>query len=114
MSKKQKLWFALFLAMFLIPEILWGGVNTLICGAIFRGDGLNSLALLPAIQSNGLNKLVICVEFTGLFFATFFSFLFYHPRNIFLKIIVTIILLFLLLLAFYLLLFSFNFNPQIG
>jgi len=26
MTKKQKIWLAVFGAMFLVPEILWGGV----------------------------------------------------------------------------------------
>ena len=27
MTKKQKIWFAIFLAMFLVPEVLWSPVN---------------------------------------------------------------------------------------
>ncbi len=103
MSKKQKIWFAVFLAMFAVPEVLWGLVNTF----------LFKMSLFPPLQSNKLNALIVSIEFVGILFATIISFLFYTPPNIFLRATIRIVFLILLLLTFYLLLFSFNFNPQI-
>ena len=114
MTKPQKIWFGIFLAMFLIPEILWGLLNTLLFGAIFNGTGPSNFSLLPALKSNGLNRVVICVEFIGILFSTIICLFLYYPKKIFLRIIIIAILIILLLLTFYILLFSFNFNPQIG
>lgn len=114
MTKKQKIWFAIFLAMFLVPEVLWGFLNTFFYGAIFKGDGPSNFSLLPIIESNTLNTTISFIEFVGVLGATIIIIAFYRPKNIVLKIVaVTIFLIFLLLIS-YLLLFSLNFNPQIG
>lgn len=115
MTKNQKIWLFVFLAMFIIPEILWGLLNTFLFGAIYRGNGPSNFSVLPALQSNGLNALIVCIEFIGVLFTTIFCFLFYHPKNIILKILIIIFLVFLSLLTFYLLLFSYNFSHmQLG
>jgi hypothetical protein len=90
--------------MFLVPEVLWGLVNTFFL----------KVSLLPAIKSNGLNQLIAVIQFFGIFLTFVFCLLFYRPKNILLKIAIVLILGCLVLLLAYILVFMFNFNPQIG
>jgi hypothetical protein len=55
MTKTQKIWFAIFAAMFLIPEILWGGLRSYIYGTLFPSK-TGDLPLLFSIISFPQNK----------------------------------------------------------
>jgi hypothetical protein len=59
MTKNQKIWFSVFTAMFLIPEILWGGIRNLIYLIISYNKFPNqisdyfAISLLPSLDNNG-------------------------------------------------------------
>ena len=110
MENKQKIWLAVSLLMFLIPEILWGGISDFFCG--FLKNKACSFAVFNPVDSNLFNQLVILFEFVSLSF--FYVASLFLIKNIYFKIFFIIIVGILLLLTFYLLLFSFNFNPQLG
>jgi hypothetical protein len=61
MTKKQKIWFAIFLAMFAIPEVLWGGVFGLwsIDKNIFSIANRNILIFVVLIQFVGSSMFAI-------------------------------------------------------
>jgi len=60
MSKKQKIWLGIFLAMFIIPELLWSPVLGLLpFGKIFVSNSDNHQTL----------TIIVLLEFLGLLFS---------------------------------------------
>ena len=111
LSKKQKVWLWIFGAMFLIPEILFSGIASLI--ALLFGKELGSL------YSIGINKnifpdsslvliLGIAVEFIGALGLFIFSF---KNKKFILTFLMGVVLVILFILFAYI--FSVS-NMQIG
>jgi len=115
MTKNQKIWFAVFSAMFLIPEILWGlTINNFLYGFLYPSSlELSKFHLLPIVESNSFNLFVVFIQWIGLLLGLIYLF-FISIKNKFLKSILIFIFTILLLLVFYVFLFAINFNPQIG
>ena len=117
MTKKQKIWLSIFLAMFLIPEILWGGVRWIIFRAYFPLKIFKNFdfGLTGDINNNLLGSLIAMAQFFGLLgFTVILSKL---KTNSLLKTIVLIFLIALLFFSGILALagFYYLFNvPQIG
>ena len=118
MAKKQKIWLAISLAMFLIPEILWSPVRSLIF-IFLNPDKFNDIPLLfnilPSIENNFIAGIIGIIQFIGLLC---FSSIFLRLRfNVFLKILIGLFLVFLIfvngLIAWMGLYYMFN-TPQIG
>ncbi len=68
MTKKQKIWLAVFSAMFLVPEILWGGVRSLITKVFFQSSYSNffSLSVFSDVSNNLIASLISVVQFIGI------------------------------------------------
>ena len=68
MTKKQKIWLAVFGAMFLVPEILWGGVRSLITKVFFQSSYSNffSLSVFSDVSNNLIASLISVVQFIGI------------------------------------------------
>lgn len=65
MSKKQKIWFAVFLAMFAVPEVLWSPVSNVIFGLLkdmpYRDN------LLMRTDNRDLLVFTVFTQFLGIF-----------------------------------------------
>lgn len=114
MTKKQKIWFAVFLAMFAVPEVLWGGIigrviYYWILGSSVKG-GILSFSLLSMPKSVNLIKFIYLTEFIGALSGFFYAIVFYHPKNKLFKFLLLIILGLLLLVAFLYVLFAISFS----
>ena len=63
MTKKQKIWFAVFLAMFAVPEVLWSPVSNVIFGLLkdmpYRDN------LLTGTDNKDLMVFTVFVQFLG-------------------------------------------------
>ncbi|MGB2631414.1 MAG: hypothetical protein WBC48_00640 [Minisyncoccales bacterium] len=115
MTKKQKSWLAVFLAMFLIPEILWSAYSSFYCAILFFGSG-NSFQLfnlVPNPKSLIIQRLILLIQFFGLLPALVILTK-SQVKNKTIKLIAVSFLAVLLILAIYSLYFMFSFNPQIG
>ena len=117
MTTKQKIWFAIFLAMFAVPEVLWSPVSDFYYEFWQSGKIGNIIPLRQNFLNNsdnvGILKLVIVIQLLSLFIA--FGILLVAKFNS--KIIKRITILLLIILIFlvgFMVLFAFNFNPKIG
>ena len=72
MSKIQKIWFTVFLAMFVVPEVLWSPLTNFYYG-IFR-DAPYRRNILSYSDNRDLLIMVVFVQFLGI--VGFSSFLF--------------------------------------
>jgi len=115
MTKKQKIWLAVFLAMFIIPEILWSTYSSFYCMVLFSGSGnsFQLFQLIPNPKSLIIQKSISFVQFFGLL-SSFVVLIKSQVKNKTIKLIEISFLAVLLILAIYFLYFIFNFNPQIG
>ncbi|MFA6376783.1 MAG: hypothetical protein WCX69_05295 [Candidatus Paceibacterota bacterium] len=118
MPKKQKLWFALSLAMFLIPEILWSPIANFYYGIVqdskvggdyheFRNN------FLTYGDNVGILKFVIFLQFLGLLIAFIISLTAKYNNKIIKKLTILLLSIFILIIGF-VVLFVYNNNPQIG
>ncbi len=120
MTKKQKLWLAVFLAMFLIPEILWNAFILLIFYWILNAttgislDQIYSIHLLPTLKSQELANLFAFIELIGFALSYFSIILFGLPKNNIAKNLIIFIGGILLLLIAYVSIGLMTMNPQIG
>jgi hypothetical protein len=67
MTKKQKIWFAVFLAMFIIPEILWSPLRSIFL--IYFPDKLPdifNLSLFNEINDNVAALMITLAQLIGL------------------------------------------------
>ena len=116
MSKKERIWFAVFLAMFLIPEAIWGGMRLLIFNAFIPSGayGLNSNDF-PSIENNLIGFIVTQSQLIGLL-GIFLLFL-KVKNKLFIKIpillFLSVMIFFAIILAWMGLYVMFN-TPQIG
>jgi hypothetical protein len=115
MTKNQKIWLAVFLAMFLIPEILWSPYSSFYYSILFSnfGNSFQSIHLLPTPKLLIIQKSILLIQFFGLLLSLF-VFAKSAIKNKLIKLSIELILIILILSAFYFLLFTFNFNPKIG
>lgn len=115
MTNKQKIWFAIFLAMFIIPEVLWSAYSSFYCAILFSGSG-NSFQLFHLVtnpKSLIIQKLISFIQFFGLL-SSLIVLTKSQAKNKTVKSLAISFLAVLLILAIYFLYFIFNFNPQIG
>jgi len=118
MTKKQKIWLAVFLAMFLVPEILWSPIGNFYYLIFFAEEWNEQTAQffnMASLPDSGIIRLIIgIVEIIGLLLFVGTILFFYRGRQKFIKIFAIILMLILLLLLFYVFIFSLNFNPRVG
>ncbi len=76
MTKKQKIWLGVFLAMFIIPEVLWSPVGNRLYANFFSGDKNSVSVFRPNFftdvdNSNIISK-VLFIQFLGLFLSAIY------------------------------------------
>lgn len=71
MTKKQKIWFWIFLGMFLVPEILWSLVSNYLYSFLQQGDPPQLLRqnFLTSSDYRSYSILVVLIQFVGLLLA---------------------------------------------
>ena len=122
MSKNRKAWFAIFLVIFALIEILWPQLTIILFSwvrEIFFGispkagefSGFNFLIFSPAEELSGI---IFSVKIISLLLSFIYSIFYFRPKNKFIMYSVIITLGLLLFAAGYSLLFIMSFNPQIG
>lgn len=98
MTKKQKIWLAVFLAMFLVPEILWGAVRSYFSILIpIKLLSVFNLSLInDGIDDNSIAFLITLIQFIGI------SAILYtvYKTRFKLRLLKIVIMLFLVLLVF--------------
>lgn len=119
MTNKQKIWLSIFLAMFLIPEILWSQfANTLFYGikAIITNNWgpVGYIGILPIPQTQIIVKLLLLIKFLGLLLSFLVLVFFYQPTNKTKKNIIVAVFFIPVLTIFYFLIAAFSFTMQIG
>jgi len=86
MNKKQKIWFAVFLAMFLVPEILWSPVGNFLYQIFQSGNRGGTYPFrenfLTITDNANMLAPVFFFQVIGLF-GLFFWFLFSKQKKIF-------------------------------
>ena len=91
MDRRQKVWLGIFGAMFLVPEILWGGVvGQVIYYWLLNGDvrgGIRNFAILPLPQSANLTKFIYLTEFIVVAISFINIIFFYHTQRKLLKLL---------------------------
>ena len=122
MAKKQKIWLAVFLAMFLVPEILWPQSTIILYSwirEVFFGISpvageFSRFSIFSFNQLPQLSNALFLLKIFGLVSAFIYSLiLFSKSKNVKILIINIIIALLLIVNLFYIL-FLINFNPRIG
>ena len=122
MTKKQKIWLAVFLAMFLVPEILWPQSTIILYSwirEVFFGISpvageFSRFSIFSFNQLPQLSNALFLLKMFGLVSAFIYSLiLFSKSKNV--KILITnIIIALLLLVNLFYILFLINFSPRIG
>ena len=91
--------------MFLVPEILWGGVvGKFIYYWLLNGDvrgGIHNFAILPLPQSVNLTKFIYLIEFVGVAISFVCIIFFYHTQRKLLKFLLGAVLGLLLFVALF-------------
>jgi len=122
MAKKQKIWLAVFLAMFLVPEILWPQSTIILYSwirEVFFGISpvageFSRFSIFSFNQLPQLSNALFLLKMFGLVSAFIYSLiLFSKSKNVKILIINIIIALLLFVNLFYIL-FLINFSPRIG
>ena len=122
MAKKQKIWLAVFLAMFLVPEILWPQSTIILYSwirEVFFGISpvageFSRFSIFSFNQLPQLSNALFLLKIFGLVSAFIYSLiLFSKSKNVKILIINIIIALLLFVNLFYIL-FLINFSPRIG
>ena len=113
MKKSQKIWLAVSLAMFLIPELLWSPIGNFYYEFFQSGD-VYPFRMNFLIDSKNFNllKLVFLIQFAGVILFLFFIFI--QKMNKLTKIILLIFALLAVLIIGFVVLFAFYNNPRIG
>ncbi len=122
MAKKQKIWLAVFLAMFLVPEILWPQSTIILYSwirEVFFGISpvageFSRFSIFSFNQLPQLSNALFLLKIFGLVSAFIYSLiLFSKSKNV--KILITnIIIALLLIVNLFYILFLINFSPRIG
>jgi len=116
MTKKQKIWLAVFLAMFLVPEILWSPIFDFYY-QLYQTDqsgGTHSFRQNFLDNSDNVNILKCIISFQLFGLLSSLLFLIKSNLNKIIKIIFISIFLLMILVVGFAVYFAFNFNPQIG
>jgi len=69
MTKNQKIWFVVSLAMFVVPEVLWSELRSFMYVMLFPdkfSDFPLLFNLLPSLNSNLIGTIFTLIEFLGL------------------------------------------------
>lgn len=119
MTKAQKIWFAVFLAMFLVPEVLWGLIGNFLYNNIRFAIGLNEgqtfyhiLKFPNSAHSNLSLKTTIFIQALGLC-GLLYSLSKLRIKKV-IKYLIYILVFILIVAAIMFLILINNFNPQIG
>ena len=119
MSKRQKIWLGIFGAMFLVPEILWGGIRWVVFNIFLTSDFFYNweIGIISGFKNNILGVIMALVQFTGLIALIYFLMRLKLKINLAIKIIIILVSSFLILstgiLAWMTLYYLIN-TPQIG
>ena len=115
MTKKQKIWFSIFLAMFLVPEALWSPVNS-----FYHDIGISPFEFRGLINSNNffgdnltLIKAILCAQFVGLLIVFWIVSTTSFDKKI-KKLTISAFLGLLILFVAYILVFAFVSDPHFG
>lgn len=94
MTKKQKIWFGVFLAMFLVPEILWSPVGNVVY-ELFQSGNSNSLRsnFLTGYQHNSIYQSILIFQTVGLMLS-----IYYLKKNVLKKLVKYCLIVFLIIL----------------
>lgn len=115
MIKKQKILLGIFLALFLVPEILWSPVGNFIY-SVFQSGSVHPKVLRPTfLQEYRYEKLLITILFMELISLILASGLVIRLKNVnkYLRVIGAIVLILSLLSFALLFYFLFLFNIEI-
>lgn len=113
MNKKQKIWFAVFLAMFAVPEVLWSPIANFYYELFQQGD-VHPLRDNFFTNYDNLDclRLILFLQFTGAL--AMLLIMLKSKSGKFNKIVLSVLLLILTAVSGFVVLFvSYN-NPQIG
>lgn len=115
MAKKQKIWFSIFLAMFLVPEVLWSPVNS-----FYHDIGISPFEFRGLTNGNNffgnnltLVKAILSAQFVGLLIVFWIVSTGRFEKKI-IKLTISIFFGLLILLVAYILVFVFASNPHFG
>jgi uncharacterized membrane protein YwzB len=115
MTTKQKIWFAIFLAMFAVPEVLWSPVNS-----FYRDIGISPFEFRGLINGNNffgenltLAKVILCVQLIGLLIGFWIVSTSRFDKKL-IKLTSSVFLGLLILFVAYILVFAFVSNPHFG
>ncbi len=119
MAKKQKIWLAVFLAMFLVPEILWSPIGNFLYNMVRfifgLGEGRVFYGLLSFPDSSESSVfLIICLLIQILGLSGTLSFVLRMSIKRLVKYLLLILLIVLIISNLFFLVFVVNFNPRIG
>lgn len=119
MTKTQKIWFSIFLAMFLVPEILWSLTSNFLYNIIRFILGLNEskifynlLKFPDSSHSKVLLITTLLIQFIGLL-GIFLFVLKSKLKTIFKWLILSLLIILIISIVFFLI-FVVNVNPSIG
>jgi uncharacterized membrane protein YwzB len=115
MTKNQKIWFLIFLAIFAVPEVLWSPVNS-----FYRDIGISPFEFRGLINSNNffgdnltLAKVILCVQLIGLLIGFWIVSISRFDKKL-IKLSSSVFLGLLILFVAYILVFAFVSNPHFG
>jgi len=113
MAKKQKIWLGIFLAMFLVPEILWNPMVNFYY-ELFQSGDVHPLRnnFLTNADNFSILKFIMLAQFIGLAVSSFF--IAKSRIRAIVKMLLSFLIILSILLAGFAVLFIFYNNPQIG
>ncbi len=118
MTKKQKIWLSVFLAMFIVPEVLWSPVGNFYY-EFYQGMKQSTVYpfrdnFLQHSDNLSILKIVVFIQCVG---AALFLYVFWKHRrevsNQYSRWIIILLSLLLLILSGFFVYFSFSFSPDI-
>jgi hypothetical protein len=116
MTKNQKIWFAVFLAMFLVPEILWSPIGNFYYELLQTTKSGGTYPIRENFLTNSDNvdflRFILLLQFIGALITLLIAFV--SKLNKFAKYFIVILLFVIFLVVGFALYFSVSFNPQIG
>lgn len=113
MTKKQKIWFWVFLGMFLIPEILWSPVGNFVFTFLQNTNQIRPLRNNFLINPDNINiyKIILLIQLMGLIFTAIAIFM--RSNKKFLHWLILGILTILALITGFVLYFALTFSLDI-
>jgi len=122
MTKKQKIWLGFFLAMFIIPEILWpqsiiilySWIREIFFGISPVAGEFSRFSIFSFNQLPQMSNALFLLKIFGLVFAFIYSLILFSKFKKLKILIIAMITALLLLVSLFFLVFVINFNPRIG